>query len=152
MLTFVLLTETLAPRHVFGHVIHLLDVCNHGRTINCWCASLSARLGRAREHDPSLLGQRGHREEPIKGLTDAVIKGKVRRRWRGPARYRDVPQLLRIVYNLWLIHGTNMSYLWHVWFVLFMTRTVCWNNEFIIYQREADLWGSRSSLLLLDLQ
>lgn len=36
--------------------------------------------GRACEHDPSLLGQRGHREEPIKGLTDAVIKGKVRRR------------------------------------------------------------------------
>lgn len=30
--------------------------------------------GRAREHNPSLLGQRGHREEPIESLTDAVIK------------------------------------------------------------------------------
>ena len=52
-----------------------------------------------------------------------------------PVRQQDV-LLLRIVYNLLLIYGTNISYLWHAWLDLFMTCRVCLNNEFIIYWRQ----------------
>lgn len=137
--------------------IYLLDVCIYIQKTHSLTELVSQLAsGQAHEYNPLCA----HKSKQLHLEMERSLRGTDKKHDRDvketilyghqPVRYQDV-LLLRIVYNLWIIHGTNISYLWHVWLDLFMTCTVCLNNEFIIYWRQIS-GEVTSHYYMLDLQ